>query len=319
MGEREVRVVRREEIVAVLPGLDLVALMERAFTGYSEGRAQVSAVGELLFDAPPGEVHLKAASAAGEPAFVVKVATGFYDNPRRGLPSSSGLMILFDAATGEPATILLDEGRLTDLRTAAAGAVAARWLARPDADGIALLGAGVQARLQLGLLRGVTAARNVSIWARRREAAQRLAAEAAGLGFAARVAATPSAAARDAQLIVTTTPAAEPLLAAADVRPGSHITAVGSDTPHKGELADDLIARADRLVADSRLQARARGELRRAPAGAEIIELGEVVAGRAAGRRAAADITLCDLTGVATQDLAIARAVADALAPAARP
>jgi len=311
---REAVVVRRAEIEAALAGLDLVALMERAFTGYSAGAAQVSAVGELLFDAPPGEAHIKAASAAGEPSFVVKVATGFYDNPRRGLPSSSGLMILFDAATGEPATILLDEGLLTDIRTAAAGATAAKWLAPPGARTIAMIGAGVQARLQLAALRGVTAARKVTIWARRRAAAEQLAMEAEGLGFEARIAATPGEAAAGAQIIVTTTPAAQPLLIGADVLPGSHITAVGSDTPQKAELGAGLIARADRLVADSRRQARERGELRRAPPGAEVAELGEVIAGRVPGRRAAGDITLCDLTGLATQDLAIASAVADALA-----
>jgi ornithine cyclodeaminase len=287
--------------------------MERAFADFSDGRAQVSAVGELLFDAPPGEAHIKAASAAGQPVFVVKVATGFYDNPRLGLPSSSGLMLLFDAATGAPRTILLDEGLLTDVRTAAAGAVAARRLAPPDVACIGILGAGVQARLQLAQLRGVTECRRVAIWARRSEAAEALAEAAARLGFEARTLPSPAAVAAEARLIVTTTPSAEPLLAAADVRPGAHITAVGSDTPQKAELAADLIACAGRLVADSRLQAGERGEFRRAPAGADIAELGDIIAGRAAGRRAPTDITICDLTGVAVQDLAIARAVADQL------
>jgi ornithine cyclodeaminase len=197
--------------------------------------------------------------------------------------------------------------------------VAAKWLAPPDLETIAILGAGVQARLQLAALRGVTAARTVWIWARRREAAEQLAAEANALGFAARVAVSPAEAAGAARLIVTTTPAAEPLLFAADVRPGTHITAVGSDTPGKAELGDDLISRADRLVADSRRQARDRGELRRAPVAAEIVELGEVIAGLATARRGAGAITIADLTGLATQDLAIARAVADALAPECKP
>jgi ornithine cyclodeaminase len=309
----DIPVIGRTRIETVLQSIDLAALMERAFADYSQGRAKVSAVGELLFDAPPGEAHIKAASAAGQPVFVVKVATGFYDNPKLGLPSSSGLMLLFDAATGAPRIILLDEGLLTDVRTAAAGAVAAKHLAPPGLACIGILGAGVQARLQLDQLRAVTDCRRVAIWARRADAAEALAHEAARLGFDARALPSPAAVAAEARLIVTTTPSAEPLLAAADVQPGTHITAMGSDTPQKGELATGLIARAERLVADSRLQASERGEFRRAPAGADIAELGEIIAGRAAGRLAPTDITICDLTGVAVQDLAIAQAVASAL------
>jgi ornithine cyclodeaminase len=249
----------------------------------------------------------------GGSRFVVKVATGFYDNPKRGLPSSSGLMLLFDAETGAPHAILLDEGRLTDLRTAAAGAVAAKHLAPGALDAIAILGAGVQARLQLAALRAATPCRQVRIWARRRNAAEELATEAAKLGFEAEIAASPGQAVREAGLIVTTTPAAEPLLNAADVSPGCHVTAVGSDTPDKAELASELIARADRLIADSRVQARDRGEFRRAPESAVIAELGEVIAGRAVGRQDRSEISICDLTGIAPQDLAIASAVAGAL------
>ena len=312
-ANRAIPVLRRDAIEAAVEAIDLVPLMEAAFVDYSEGRAQASAVGELLFVEPPGEAHVKAASARGGDRFVVKVATGFYDNPKHGLPSSSGLMLLFDAATGAPHAILLDEGRLTDLRTAAAGAVAARRLAPKDPGAIAVLGAGVQARLQLAALRPVTTCRRVLVWARRRDAAERLVQEAGALGFEARAVDTANAAAREARLIVTTTPATDPLLGAADIAPGTHITAVGADTTEKGELAADLIARADRLVADSRLQARQRGELRRAPERAVVVELGEVIAGRAVGRGGGAEITLCDLTGIAPQDLAIAAAVAAAL------
>jgi ornithine cyclodeaminase len=311
-----ISIIGREAIEAAASRLALVPLMEAAFAAYSQGRAQVSAVGELLFAQPPGEAHIKAAGAVGAGRFVVKVATGFYDNPKAGLPSSSGLMLLFDAATGAPTAILLDEGRLTDLRTAAAGATAAKWLAPAEVPAIAVLGAGVQARLQLAALREVTACRKVWLWARRREAVDELADAARGLGFEARIAATPAEAAAGARLIVTTTPAARPLLDAGAVQPGTLIVAVGSDTPQKGELADDLIARAGRLVADSRLQARQRGELRRAPAGAAVAELGEIVAAGVPSPTGPGDITLCDLTGVATQDLAIAEAVADALSEA---
>ncbi len=306
-------IVERPRIVATLSGIDLVPLLEAAFDAHSQGRAQVTPVGELLFDEPPGDAHIKSGHIAGDAYFVVKVATGFYRNPARGLPSSSGLMLLFDAATGAPAAILLDEGALTDERTAAAGAVAAKWCLPEGLAAIGIIGAGIQARLQLARLRQVTPCRKAVVWARRPEGRAGLAAEAASLGFEAAFATSPAEVAARSRLIVTTTPASEPLLLAADVAPGTHITAVGADTTQKGELAADLLARADTLVADSVGQCRERGELRRASAGARIVELGDVIGGRALGRRSAADITLADFTGLAVQDAAIAQAVFAAL------
>lgn len=308
-------ILTRSEIEAALAQIDLVAAAEAAFAAFSRGDLQVAAVGELLFEEVDGEAHIKSAAALGAPRFVVKVATGFYRNPDRGLPSSSGLVVLFDARNGQPAAILLDEGAITDERTAAAGAVAAKHLARPDIDRIAVIGAGVQARRQLVQLLAVVECRRLAIWARRNEAALELAEFARRLGYRPSIEASPGAAARDCGLIVTVTPSFEPLLTAHDVAPGAHITAVGSDTPQKGELADDLISSADLLVADSRRQARERGELRRAPPNAEVVELGDIIAGRTKGRVDPRQITLCDLTGVAALDLAAAEAVFSALTP----
>ncbi len=306
-------IVERPKIAATLSGVDLVPLLEAAFDAYSQGRARVTPVGELLFEDPPGDAHIKSGLIAGDPYFVVKVATGFYGNPARGLPSSSGLMLLFDAATGAPAAILLDEGVLTDARTAAAGAVAAKWCMPDELAAIGIIGAGIQARLQLAHLRPVTPCRKAVVWARRSEGRAALAAEAASLGFEAELAASPAEVAARSRLIVTGTPASEPLLFAIDVAPGTHITAVGADTTQKGELAADLLARADTLIADSVSQCRERGELRRAPADARIVELGDVIGGRAIARRSPADITIADLTGLAVQDVAIAQAVFAAL------
>ena len=119
----------RKAIAAVLPRIDMVAALEPAFAALSAGGAQLAAVGELLFSDPPGDVHVKAGHIAGDAHFVVKVASGFYDNGRLGLPSSSGLSLLFDARTGGLSAILLDDGMLTDERTGGAGAV--RPCARP--------------------------------------------------------------------------------------------------------------------------------------------------------------------------------------------
>ncbi len=303
----------RSAIAAALPRIDMVAVLEQAFDALSAGRVQLAAVGELLFSDPPGDVHIKAGHIGGDPWFVVKVASGFYDNPRRGLASSSGVVLLFDARTGVAGPILLDEGLLTDARTAGAGAVAAKYLAPADPGCIGIIGAGIQAEEQLRYLRDVMRCRDVRIWARRADAADAVAQKAIDLGYRASVAASPAAVAKDCRLIVTTTPSTSPLLDVEDIRAGTHITAVGADSDHKAELSPALLAAADLRVADSALQCRERGEFRRLPAAAAVTELGDVIAGRASGRSDPGQISIADLTGVAAQDAAIAAAVTEIL------
>ena len=119
------QVIRLDAIREVLPRLDLVRLMEEGFVAYSAGRAVVPPVGELLFEDPPGDTHIKYGFIRGGDHYVIKVASGFYDNPTLGLSSSQGVVLLFSQKTGVFEAALLDEGHLTDVRTAAAGAAAA--------------------------------------------------------------------------------------------------------------------------------------------------------------------------------------------------
>jgi len=307
-------VIGRAEIERRLAGVDVVAAMERAFVAYSAGKSVVPPVGELLFDEPPGEAHIKYGYIKGDDVFVIKVATGFYRNPDRGLPGNSGLVLVFDATTGLPRAVLMDEGHLTNVRTAAAGAVAAKYLAPREVKAIGVLGAGTQARMQAEMLRQVTPCRRLLLWARRPDRAATCAADLKLAGFDVQVAASPAAVAAEANLIVTTTPASEPLLRAADIRPGTHITAMGSDTEGKQELAAEILARADRVVADAIPQCLVRGEIHQAiKAGvldrSKIVELGNIVSGEDVGRPSHRAITVADLTGVAVQDIEIAKAV----------
>jgi ornithine cyclodeaminase len=277
----------------------------------------VPPVGELLLE--QGEVHIKYGAVMGDDYYVIKVASGFYENPTLGLPSSNGLMLVFRQDTGEPEAVLLDEGHLTDVRTAAAGAVAARLLALPEVERIGVLGAGVQARLQLAALAPLFETRKVVAWSRNGRRLEEYGTAMAEAGWDVVAAESPAGVAALARLIVTTTPATAPLLAATDIRPGTHITAIGSDTAEKRELSGDILARADVVVADSLEQCRTRGEIARAVAdGAiafdEVVELGRILAGEADGRTAADQITLFDSTGVAVQDIAIATAVVEAIA-----
>lgn len=310
------KVFTRDQIEKVLPALDLLPAIEAGFAAYSAGRAVVPPVGELLLE--KGEVHIKYGYLLDEQYYVIKIASGFYRNPHLGLPSGNGLMLLYDQLTGMPVSILLDEGRLTDVRTAVAGAVAARHLAPGKVERIGMVGTGVQARLQLQHLRPITACRQVLAWGRGEPQLARYR-EDPGLGEF-RIETTLDAAEilRTCNLVVTTTPAEAPLLQAADLQPGTHITAVGSDTAQKQELEVAILGRADLVVADSISQCLVRGEIHRALAvGAitreRLLELGSIISGQVPGRTTNSQITVADLTGVAVQDIKIATAVHEAL------
>jgi ornithine cyclodeaminase len=310
-------IVARSRIEEALADLDLLPLIADAFRGYSAGRAIVPPVGELLLE--KGEVHIKYGAISGDDYYVIKIASGFYENPALGLPSSNGLMLVFRQDTGEPEAVLLDEGHLTDVRTAVAGAVGAKALAPPEVERIGVLGTGVQARLQVQQLAPLFETREVVAWGRDAGRLEEYRADMAEHGFEVKAAESPAGVAALAQLIVTTTPSTEPLLRAADIRPGTHINAIGSDTTEKQELAADVLALADVVVADSLEQCRTRGEISRAVAAGTIalaaaVELGTLLAGEASGRTSAEQITVFDATGVAVQDIAIAIAVVEAIA-----
>lgn len=309
-----------QDIKRALRDVDVLTAMADAFISYSAGKAVVPPVGELLFEEPPGDAHIKYGYVRGDRWFVIKVATGFYRNPQRGLPSNSGLMLVFDAATGIPHAVLLDQGYLTNIRTAAAGAFAAKLLAPDKVSCIGIVGSGVQARLQLQMLTHITCCRKVRIYARDSEKARRYAREISAQGYAVRVEKSPAAVAAAANLIVTTTAACEPLLFADDIKPGTHITAVGSDTPPKNEIDPGVLNKAAIVAVDSLPQSAARGEVFHAVgagaiAAGSIVELGTLALQAQKARLSDRQITIADLTGVATQDIEICKAVLARLAP----
>jgi ornithine cyclodeaminase len=307
-------IVDLERIKAALPGINIVRIIEEGFAAYSRDEVVVPPVGELIFEDPPGEVHIKYGYIKGDDFYVIKVASGFYQNPRIGLPSGDGLMLLFCQKTGSLKAVLLDNGHLTDVRTAAAGAVAARHLAPDPVERIGILGAGTQAKLQLRYLMEITSCRKATVWARDDRKAEDYLASFAGAELKIEIAQDPGQIAAECNLIVTTTPSTKPLLRADQIRPGTQITAVGSDAAHKIELDPEILGAADLVVVDSISQSQSRGEVFRAvTAGAlhrdRVVELGSVIAGENRGRHQAGDITVCDLTGVAVQDIQIAKAV----------
>ncbi len=309
----EIKILSEAELRGLVTlDLDAVACVENAFRALAGGDVVMPPIMRLDVHAANGEVDSKAAYVPGLDSFAVKISAGFFDNPKLGLPTSNGLMVLLSARTGVVEAVLLDNGYLTDLRTAAAGGVAANHLSRADAKCVAIIGAGAQARLQLQALTLVRPIKTARIWGRNPTAAVAAASEmTAILGIPVSAAATAAQAVAGADIIVTTTPSSQPLLQAAWFEPGQHVTAMGSDAEHKNEIDPAAIAHADLYVADSLGQTRRLGELRPAIAAGLIAadtpfpELGEIIGG-APGRTSPRQITICDLTGTGVQDTAIA-------------
>lgn len=292
---------------------EALAAIEDAFTWLAEDKVTMPPIMHIAVSDNNGDVDIKSAYVSGLDHFAVKIASGFFDNPEMGLPSSSAMMVLLSAKTGICEALLLDNGYLTDLRTGLAGAVAARHLAPTDVTTVGIVGAGAQARYQLRCLRLVRDFERVLVSGRSPANVARYIEEmAAELGLEVREADGLEALVRESQLVVTTTQSREPLIEAEWLHPRLHVTAMGSDLAGKQELAVGVLARADRMVCDRKSQCFSMGELQHAKArglfndASQIDELGWLTAGRAPGRRSEDEITVCDLTGTGVQDTAIA-------------
>lgn len=292
---------------------ETVGCVEDAFRALATNAVSMPPILRLDIPEHRGEVDVKTAYVPGLDGFAIKISPGFFDNPKIGLPSTNGMMVLLSSRTGLVQALLLDNGYLTDVRTAAAGAVAARHLSREDSTVAAIFGAGMQAKLQLEALKLVRSISQARVWARDHAKAKAAAAELSSrFAMEVRAFANPQAAASGADIIVTTTPAEEPIILSEWLEPGQHLTAMGSDAEQKNEIDPAAIRRADLYVADSLKQTRRLGELHHAiiagavGADAEFPELGQIIAGRANGRTGLGEITIADLTGTGVQDTAIA-------------
>ena len=305
------------EIKDALIGLNIIPEIENGFVQYSDGNVIVPPVGELIFEEPPGDVHIKYGYIKNDDIYVIKIASGFFKNTDLGLQSSQGMMLMFSQKSGKPVAILHDEGYLTNIRTAAAGAVVAKYLAPNNVNCIGIVGTGTQAHLQLEFLKGIIDCKNVMVWGRNKEHSSQYCEDFLSQGYSITIADLKSLS-RSCNYIITTTPATEPLIQADWIQPGTHITAMGSDTQGKQELDDEILKRADVVVADSISQCIERGEIAKALNSnvldlTDIVELGHVISGKADGRTDGSQITVADLTGVAVQDIQITKAVFNSL------
>lgn len=306
-------IIELEEIKYLLKNVDVVAAMTEGFRHYSNGNTVVPPVGELLFENPPGDVHIKYGYIKNDDFYVIKIASGFYENKNLGLPSSQGMMLLFHQKTGETVAVLLDEGHLTDVRTAAAGAVAAKYFAPKNIEAIGIIGTGIQAKMQLQYLQKTNPCKTVWVWGRSPENALKFKTDLE-TDFDIHIASAPAEVAKNCNLIVTTTPSETALLHADDIRPGTHITAVGSDTSDKQELDSTILQKADLVITDSIPQSKSRGEIYQTVSKNiilknGIIELGKAIQNIDLQRKTDEQISIVDLTGVAVQDIMITSAV----------
>jgi len=290
--------------------------VEGAFRAHGEG---APAPGVLSVPAAGGGFHIKAGvlerSQSPQRYFAAKVNGNFPENPsQRGLPTIQGIVVLADAESGSPLAVM-GSGTLTALRTAAATAVAAKYLANPGSCSLGVVGCGVQAAFQVHAIHEVRRVSRAQVCDRDGARAARFAESLTRqLGIPARAVATPREVARGSDLLVTCTTSREAVLQAGDVEPGTFVAAVGADHPEKVEIAPALMAQSA-VVVDLFEQAAAFGDLHHAIE-ARLMdrarvrgELGEVVAGRKPGRCAESEVVVFDSTGMALQDVAAAAAV----------
>ncbi len=305
--------------------LDLASIdcIDACFKTLATEKVVMPPVMSLPVEEVNGDVCVKTAYIPGVKTFCLKISPGFFDNYKLGLPSTTGLMVVHNSVTGFVESVLLDNGYLTDVRTAAAGAVSVRHMAREDASSVTVIGTGVQSRLQLEAICLVHDIKRAVICGRDQAKAEKLAAELAeklGIEITATTDMEPACKASD--IIVTTTPAKAPLVKAAWLQPGQHVVAMGSDQSNKVELEAECVTKADVFAVDKREQSAERGELRYAIEKGVVTsadsypELGEIIAAQATGRPSADAITICDLTGTGVQDTAIANFASERAAAA---
>lgn len=299
------RVFTIDEIREVVSLEDAYESARKAFLALEDDTVTSPFPWHLDVESVRGEVHVKGALLHGEPYFAVKMSAGFPQNGRLGLPTSDGFTTIFDSSTGQVRAILLDGGYLTELRTGAAGAVALDYLAAENIKELAVFGTGGQARFQLDAALCVRTPERVTIYGRNPAAGDALVAWARNRTNADVRFSPLGGDLIQAQAIISTTPSIEPVIRSHQVPPGTHITAVGSDSPGKRELETDLLHKADLVVVDNLSQSEALGELQ----GIDVSKLRTSTLGtviRDAWIRNPDAITICDLSGTGAQDSAIA-------------
>ncbi len=304
----------RDEIEGLIDMAAAADAIEDAYRAASLGRINLPPVGYIVFPELSADCHIKYGHIQGEPTFVVKIATGFPQNPDLGLPSGNGVILVLSATNGRVEAVLHDEMMLTDIRTGLGGAITSRLLARADSKRVLIVGTGPQSQRQVeahaALLPGAV---SFEIWGRNPSKAKALVASLSGSWDISPASDLEQAVGR-ADIVVTATGSRAPLIKSEWVASGTHITAVGADAPGKQELDPTLVARAEVVAVDQIAQCVDHGEVSHAVGEGTIVveslnEIGAVLTDASLGRTAPDQITVSDLTGIAAQDIAMANTV----------
>ena len=259
-------ILKQEELKnCVSISVEGIKVIEDAFKNLSEGNAIMPPIMRLDIEENNGEVDVKTAYIKGLDSFAIKMSPGFFDNPKIGLPSTGGLMVLLSSKTGTLEAVLLDKGYLTDIRTALAGAISVKYLAKKEISSVGIIGAGAQAKLQLEALMLVRKPSELRIWSRDSNKVKSYIAEV-NKKFDIKILMTknPQEVTENSEVVITTTPSTTPLINSEWLHPGLHITAMGSDAEHKNEIDPQIIKKADLYVCDSQSQTAILGELNHA-------------------------------------------------------
>ncbi len=320
----EMTVLSSEVIKELLTIPMAVESVEQAYLEKSKGGAALWPMVFHEFDPGRADLDIKSGNVDGLGFYGLKVVSWFGGNPDKGLPALYGTSLLFDLTTGAPRA-LLNAGPITDFRTGAAGAVGAKYLARPDAETLLMAGTGalapylIAAALYLLPQIKTVYVTNPHHPAQSASACEAIVPQVEKLldtcgGCHAAIAAAPDLedAVRHSGVILTATPAREPFLKAEWVQPGTHISCVGADMTGKQEVESALFSAA-RVFGDDAAQCLSVGECeipyKTGVFSGELCEIGSVISGAAAGRTSASDITIFDSTGIALQDIAAAAAL----------
>ena len=292
----------------------LIPVIEDAFKSLALGKTTMPPILRLDIAKYHGESDVKAAYIEGLDSYAIKVASGFFNNPKLGLPSSNGLMILLDSQTGVLKSVLLDKGYLTDVRTAIAGAIAAKHLSNKEASNAGIIGAGIQAKMQLEALLLVRKIKSANLWSRDSEKSKIFAENLKKtINININLCETPHEVVNLSEIVITTTPSKSPIIKSEWLKKGLHITAMGSDAEQKNELDPQIIKDCDLYIPDNQSQTSILGELHHAikngiiSSEIEFNDLGKIILDPSLGRKNINDITIADLTGTGVQDTAIAR------------
>jgi len=311
----EIIILSQQEVRSCLPMSDAIKAVTDAYKAFALGQVEMPQVQHLDVAKYRGEVDIKSGAAENFGLIGTKIASGYYDNPKLGLPPGFAVIILLDLKTSMPLAIM-DGSYVTAVRTGAAGAVAASVLARKDAKRVGVIGSGTQGRMQVLALNEIFPLEQVKVFNINKVNSEKYVVEMSErLGIDVQAVDTAQIAVSNVDIVVTAVPSKKPMIMDEWIEDGMHINAFGADGPGKQELDPNIMKRAKKIVVDSLKQCRVIGETQHALAQGLIqesdihAEIGEILLGKKVGRETEEEVTLFDSTGLAVQDIAAANVV----------